>query len=673
MSEFLEVLVNLPLPQSFTYKNLDSQNKKVKEVKIGLRCEVYFGARKMIGCIIGVSESLPKSCTIPEEKIKPILRIIDDEPLFFQEQIKLSDWISKYYLCSQGEALFTMLPSGKRETSFSSLSFEEDEKSFVQKKLSEEQEIAINGILNSEDKNIFHYLYGATGTGKTEVFLSCAEKILQKGKGVIYLVPEISLTHQVIEAVTNRFGNTVAVLHSGLTGSQKLKEWNRIINKEARIVIGARSGIFAPVPDLGLVIIDEEHDGSYKSGTTPRYHARQIAMRICTDKKIPLIMGSATPSVEAWQLMKDKKIKTHTLTKRLAGGCPPEIQIVNLSKPSPDGRKTEGAISPQLEDEIRQTLQEGKQTILFLNRRGFSHFFKCSSCGYELKCKNCSVSMTYHKVQKKLICHYCGWNLNSPTQCPECNSFDVGYFGFGTEFIEEEVKSKFPNATVERIDTDNLSSQKELQEKLDLFRNKKIDILLGTQMVAKGLNFPNLKLVGVIMADTGLHLPDFRAAERTFSLIVQVAGRAGRFFPDGKVIVQSYTPKRSAIYFACKNYIEDFYNEELEQRQILSFPPFARLIRLVFRSANKDVAENAANSAAEILESFIEKYNYENYEVLGPSECPLSKISANYRYQIILRSESIKTIQSATARFIYNYKNKQGIYIEVDVDPTNLL
>ena len=673
MSEFLEVLVNLPLPQSFTYKNLDSQNKKFKKAKVGLRCEVYFGARKMIGCIIGISESLPKSCTVPEEKIKPILRIIDDEPLFFQEQIKLSDWISKYYLCSQGEALFTMLPSGKRETSFSSLSFEEDEKSFVQKKLSEEQEIAINGILNSEDKNIFHYLYGATGTGKTEVFLSCAEKILQQGKGVIYLVPEISLTHQVIEAVTNRFGNTVAVLHSGLTGSQKLKEWNRIINKEARIVIGARSGIFAPVPDLGLVIIDEEHDGSYKSGTTPRYHARQIAMRICTDKKIPLIMGSATPSVEAWQLMKDKKIKTHSLTKRLAGGCPPEIQIVNLSKPSPDGRKTEGAISPQLEDEIRQTLQEGKQTILFLNRRGFSHFFKCSSCGYELKCKNCSVSMTYHKVQKKLICHYCGWNLNSPTQCPECNSFDVGYFGFGTEFIEEEVKAKFPNATVERIDTDNLSSQKELQEKLDLFRNKKIDILLGTQMVAKGLNFPNLKLVGVIMADTGLHLPDFRAAERTFSLIVQVAGRAGRFFPDGKVIVQSYTPKRSAIYFACKNYIEDFYNEELEQRQILSFPPFARLIRLVFRSANKDVAENAANSAAEILESFIEKYNYENYEVLGPSECPLSKISANYRYQIILRSESIKTIQSATARFIYNYKNKQGVYIEVDVDPTNLL
>ena len=673
MSVFLEILVNLPLPQSFTYKNLNPQEKKYKDAKVGLRCEVYFGARKMIGCIIGISESLPKSCTVPEEKIKPILRIIDDEPLFFQEQIKLSDWISKYYLCSQGEALFTMLPSGKRETSFSSLSFEEDEKSFIQKKLSEEQEIAIDGILNSEDKNIFHYLYGATGTGKTEVFLSCAEKILQQGKGVIYLVPEISLTHQVIEAVTNRFGNTVAVLHSGLTGSQKLKEWNRIINKEARIVIGARSGIFAPVPDLGLVIIDEEHDGSYKSGTTPRYHARQIAMRICTDKKIPLIMGSATPSVEAWQLMKDKKIKTHTLTKRLAGGCPPEIQIVNLSKPSPDGRKTEGAISPQLEDEIRQTLQEGKQTILFLNRRGFSHFFKCSSCGYELKCKNCSVSMTYHKVQKKLICHYCGWNLNSPTQCPECNSFDVGYFGFGTEFIEEEVKAKFPNATVERIDTDNLSSQKELQEKLDLFRNKKIDILLGTQMVAKGLNFPNLKLVGVIMADIGLHLPDFRAAERTFSLIVQVAGRAGRFFPDGKVIVQSYTPKRSAIYFACKNYIEDFYNEELEQRQILSFPPFARLIRLVFRSANKDVAENAANSAAEILESFIEKYNYENYEVLGPSECPLSKISANYRYQIILRSESIKTIQSATARFIYNYKNKQGVYIEVDVDPTNLL
>ena len=673
MSVFLEILVNLPLPQSFTYKNLDSHDKKYKEAKIGMRCEVHFGSRKLIGCIIGISNTIPSTCSVSEEKIKSILRIIDDEPIFFEEQIKLSDWISKYYLCSQGEALFTMLPSGKRETSFSSLSFEEDEKSFSQKKLSEEQEIAIDGILNSDKKNIFHYLYGATGTGKTEVFLSCAEKIILQGQGVIYLVPEISLTHQVIEAVTKRFGSTVAVLHSGLTGSQKLKEWKRILNKEAKIVIGARSGIFAPVPDLGLVIIDEEHDGSYKSGTTPRYHARQVAMRICTDKKIPLIMGSATPSVEAWHLMKDKKIQTHYLTKRLAGGCPPKIQIVNLSKPTPDGRKTEGSISPQLEDEIRQTLQERRQTILFLNRRGFSHFFKCSSCGHELKCKNCSVSMTYHKVQKKLICHYCGWNINPPTQCPECNSFDVGYFGFGTEFIEDEVKAKFPNATVARIDTDSLSSQKELQEKLDLFKNNKIDILLGTQMVAKGLNFPNLKLVGVIMADTGLHLPDFRAAERTFSLLVQVAGRAGRFFPDGKVIVQSYTPKRSAIYFACKNYIDEFYKEELEQRKILAFPPFARLIRLVFRSANQQIAEQAATSAAEILESFKEKYNYEDFEVLGPSECPLSKISANYRYQIILRAESIKTIQSATARFIYNYKNKQGVYIEVDVDPTNLL
>lgn len=673
MAVFLEILVNLPLPQSFTYKNLDSQDKKYKDAQIGMRCEVYFGSRKIIGCIIGISEILPKSCTVTEEKIKPILRIIDDEPLFFEDQIKLSDWISKYYLCSQGEALFTMLPSGKRETSFSSLSFEEDEKSFCQKQLSEEQKIAINGILNSDKKNIFHYLYGATGTGKTEVFLSCAEKIILQEQGVIYLVPEISLTHQVIEAVTKRFGSTVAVLHSGLTGSQKLKEWKRILTQEAKIVIGARSGIFAPVPNLGLVIIDEEHDNSYKSGTTPRYHARQVAMRICTDKKIPLIMGSATPSVEAWHLMKENKIQTHYLTKRLAGGCPPEIKIVNLSEKSSDGRKTEGCISPQLEDEIRSTLQERKQTILFLNRRGFSHFFKCSSCGHELKCKNCSVSMTYHKSQKKLICHYCGWNINPPTQCPECNSFDVGYFGFGTEFIEDEVKAKFPNATVERIDTDNLSSQKELQEKLDLFRNNKIDILLGTQMVAKGLNFPNLKLVGVIMADTGLHLPDFRAAERTFSLLVQVAGRAGRFFPDGKVIVQSYTPKRSAIYFACKNYIEEFYKEELEQRKILAFPPFARLIRLVFRSAKNEVAEQAATSAAEILESFIKKYNYEDFEVLGPSECPLSKISANYRYQIILRSESIKTIQSATARFIYNYKNKQGVYIEVDVDPTNLL
>ncbi|MCR4790812.1 MAG: primosomal protein N', partial [Treponemataceae bacterium] len=558
MVRYIEVLVNRPLPQSFTYQNLDEDDKKFSPVDIGFRVEVFFGRSKITGCVIETYEELPEKCLSYKDKIKKINRVIDKEPLFTKDQVKLAYWISKYYLCYPGEALFAMLPSGKRETSLSN-AFEEDPSSFIRKTLSQEQTQAVRGILDGSQKSRYHYLFGPTGSGKTEVFLTAAENVLAMGKGVIYLVPEISLTHQVIESVSQRFGNTVAVLHSGLTASQKLTEWHRILNKEARVVIGARSAVFAPIPDLGLIIIDEEHDLSYKSGTTPRYHARQVAMKRCSDLQIPLVMGSATPSVEAWKLMQEKILIEHKLTRRLAGGKMPDIEVVDLTKSDSSGKQIQGCISPRLEEEIRQTYENKKQTILFLNRRGFSHFFKCNSCGNELKCKNCSVSMTYHKNINRLVCHYCGWSTPIPQTCPECGSMDVGFYGFGTEFIENEVKAKFPQCKVERIDTDNLKSQDELKEKLDDFRNGKTDILLGTQMVAKGLNFPNLQLVGVIMADTGLHLPDFRAAERTFSLITQVAGRAGRFFPDGKVIVQSYSPERSAIYYACRNELNSFY------------------------------------------------------------------------------------------------------------------
>ncbi|MDD7415933.1 MAG: primosomal protein N' [Treponemataceae bacterium] len=674
---YIEVLVNLPLTQSFTYKNLDESDKKFcdtnKSIDIGYRVEVMFGSRKMTGCVIAVYNKLPEKCESYKDKIKKILRVIDDQKLFTSEQVALSYWISKFYLCSSGEALFSMIPSGKKEVSLSNMSFEEEASSFKAKNLSEEQRQAVLGILDEHSPSLYHYLYGQTGSGKTEVFLSAAEKILSQGKGVIYLVPEIGLTHQVIESVRERFGNTVAILHSGLTGSQKLTEWHRIMNKEARVVIGARSAIFAPVPDLGLIIIDEEHDSSYKSGNVPRYHARQVAMKRCSDLKIPLVMGSATPSVEAWNLMNKKSLVKHVLTKRLAGGKMPEIKVVDLSKPDELGRKTQGCISSTLEDEMRLTYQNHKQTILFLNRRGFSHFFKCNSCGYEMKCKNCSVSMTFHKRQNRLICHYCGWNTEVPQVCPECKSNDVGFFGFGTEYIESEVRSKFPTCVIERIDTDNLKSQDEFKEKLDKFRDGKIDILLGTQMVAKGLNFPNLRLVGVIMADTGLNLPDFRAAEKTFSLITQVAGRAGRFFPDGKVIVQSYSPSRSAIYYACTNQSESFYKEELATRELLNFPPYSRLIRLVFRSAIQENAEKICAQAFKILEQFILDKKVEPFDILGPSECPLSKISANFRYQLILRSNNILTIQKACAMLVFGYKNNKNVYIEVDVDPLNLL
>ncbi len=667
---YVETFLNIPLSQSFFYTSVETE-----KISVGMRVEVPLGKRKMTAFVVAVFSDLPPAIDFPIDKLKDIKRIIDKEAIFTKDQVKLALWMEKYYLCSRGEALSAMLPSGRREKELASSTFPQDEEAYREHSLSEEQQVAVHDIIHAAStpnkKSNIHYLYGTTGSGKTEVFLRVAQEMLLRNKGIIYLVPEIGLTHQVIETVYKRFGQTVAILHSGLTGSQKLEQWKRILTKQARIVIGARSAIFAPVPNLGLIIIDEEHDGSYKSGNTPRYSARQIAMRRCNDLHIPLIMGSATPSLEAWEQIEKGTIHKHTLTKRLSGGKEPDIEIIHLGNGSKES-KTNGCISKKLEEEMRETLQNGKQVILFLNRRGFTHFFRCNSCSHTVNCKNCSVSLTYHKKDGILRCHYCGWSIKPPSSCPECHSLDVTYAGFGTEYIEEEVTLKFPSFKTARVDTDTLSKENNFQTILNDFRDNKIDILLGTQMVAKGLNFPNVKLVGVVLADTGLHLPDFRAAEKTFSLIVQVAGRAGRFFPDGKVIVQTFNPQRSAILCACNLDIEGFYKQELEQRKLTSFPPYARLIRLVFRSANEQRVVKSSEEACVMLEHICEHLK-EDIEILGPSECPLAKIATNFRMQILLREKSLLPLQKVCSVFLNSYKIPPSVYIEVDVDPTNLL
>ena len=669
--QYLEIILNLPVNQGFTYSYIPPEKEKPELVPaIGKRAEIMFGNRKTQGFIINISDTVPESCPVEPGKIKPVKRIIDKEPLFGKELIEMAQWISRYYLCTLGEAVFSMIPSGRRETSAGGFSFEEEVGEKKKNELSAEQSQAVEEILSSavvstgSTTGLFHYLYGPTGSGKTEVFLSLAEKILEMGKGVIYLVPEIGLTGQVAKAVGDRFGNTAAVLHSGLTPSQRLGEWHRIMHKEARVVVGARSAVFAPVPDLGLIIIDEEHDGSYKSGNNPRYHARQVAMHRCTTLGIPLLMGSATPSVEAWYGMQSGTITRHRLTKRLAGGEMPHISCIDLTNYPNDG-----CISKPLEIEINKTLEQKHQVILFLNRRGFTHFFRCNQCGYELVCKNCSVPLTYHKADNKLRCHYCGWSTYPPESCPQCGSLDIGTSGFGTEYIEAETRAKFPNARIMRLDTDALKSKDELLTSLEDFRQGKYDILLGTQMVAKGLNFPNLQLVGVILADAGLHMPDFRAGERTFSLITQVAGRAGRYFPDGKVIVQTYSPGRGPVLFACQNRIEDFYGNELSEREMLDFPPFSRLLRMVFRSFNKQLAAETAADAAKILMEGAPR----GMEIIGPAECPIEKINSSWRYQILLKGSSIIPLQQAARKLLFDYTHNQNVYIEYDVDPVSLL
>jgi len=464
--------------------------------------------------------------------------------------------------------------------------------------------------------------------------------------------------------ISSRFGSLAATLHSRMSPTKRISEWHRIRKGEAPIVVGPRSAVFAPVNNLGLIIIDEEHDTSYKSGNTPRYHARQIALRRRSQEGAILLMGSATPSAESWKLMQEGSIKRLNLSKRLSGGGMPEIIPVNLSK-------TEGVLTKELKDEILLTHKMGKQTILFLNRRGFAHFYKCPDCGWEQTCKRCSVSLTYHKKRGRCICHYCGYYEAPPSACKNCGCVEAGYRGFGTEMIEEEVRKNFPELQIRRVDADTAGKRGGLEDSLAHFKSGRIDILLGTQMVAKGLNFPGVRLVGVIFADTGLHLPDFRAAERTFSLIVQVAGRAGRYFPESKVIVQTLRMDDPVIKHSCALDVSGFFDAELIQRKGLSFPPYTRLIRFVIRSKNEKNAEAAIRRLFSLTKPLLSK----DVDILGPAECPIGVINGSFRRQLILKSASLGVIHSLARDLIISYeKNKDSkTYLEIDVDPVSML
>ncbi len=652
VAEYLEVLFDVPHLGALSYRN-DPE----KPAAFGQRVAAPLGRRETVGFVVGESDS----CTIPETQLKRILRRIDDESLFDARTVDLARWIAAMYFCSPGEALAAMLPSGRREADAgAAIDTGEFEICESPLPLSAEQKEALDRI--TRNRSGLLYLYGLTGTGKTEVFLQTAEATLAEGRGVIYLVPEIALTGQVVDAARRRFGTACAVLHSRLPRSRRLAEWRRILRGEARFVIGARSAVFAPVRDLGLIVVDEEHESSYKSGSSPRYHARQVAMRRGSTEEARVLMGSATPSVEAWRLMDEGVIEKLQLTARLAGGAAPEVDIVDM-------RGEAGPISASLAEAVRSAYAEGRQSILFLNRRGFSYFFRCSTCGCEIRCRNCSVALTYHKDRDALVCHYCGFRMSPPSACPECGSLDIGWVGFGTERIEEEAERLFPDMRIRRLDADSTARVGELESAIEDFREGRADILLGTQMVAKGLNFPRVKVVGVILADTSLNLPDFRAAERAFSLIVQVAGRTGRFSPDGRVIVQTYRPASEVILLAAAMDSPGFYARELEVRRELGFPPFARLVRIVFRSKNREQAVSAAREFSRGFETRLPP----GAEILGPAECPLGMVAGFYRWQIILRAAELGPLHRALASALEDYRPSSTVTIEPDVDPVNLM
>ncbi|HVP18557.1 MAG TPA: primosomal protein N' [Spirochaetia bacterium] len=648
MSRYVELAFNLPVKRQFTYRVPDGV-----ELQTGCRVSAPFGSRLLTGLTISTPTSPPEGVG----EIKDVKRAIDSRPLVDGATLELARWMARMYMCSLGEALFTMLPGGRREGESDELPPEED---VLQHALAPQQERAVRAIAATDGGSF--YLFGVTGSGKTDVYLHAAMDATSRGKGVLYLVPEISLTHQVVRVFRRVYRTRLAVLHSALTPSQRLAEWLRVMDGEVDVVIGARSAVFAPLRSLGLIVIDEEQEGAYKSGTTPRYHARQVAMYRAAREKARLVMGSATPSLEAWHFMSDGRLTALRMDERLSGGAMPSMEIVDM-------RKQRGPLSQSLMDAISRTTGEGRQAILFLNRRGFSYLFHCRSCGYEMACPHCSVALTYHKERDKMICHYCGTSAAPIAVCPVCGSLDVGYSGFGTEGIEEELEHSFPQLVVRRIDTDAVRKKRVLQQILSDFREARVQVLVGTQMVAKGLDFPGVKLVGIINADTGLQLPDFRAAERTFSLLVQVAGRAGRALPDGRVLIQTFRPGAAAVRLARQGKLEEFYADELSTRKTLGFPPFSRLIRILLRGKNRQKTLSAIGALTTTLASYLEGSG----ETLGPAECPLARISGNYRYHTIVRTRKFSEAHARVSQVLEGYRAPRGVYVEVDVDPQALL
>ena len=652
MIRYAQVSVPVPLKSEFTY----SFDSEAMDVKPGVRVIVPFKQRKIQGYVISVSDEKPDAGFA----IRAIQRVVDKEPLFDKKDYELAVWMEKFYFSSRGEILDTMIPGGKKDTNFGGLDADEAiERPDVT--LSEEQENAVRTVMETDNR--MYYLFGVTGSGKTEVFLRCAEKVIEQGGQVIYLVPEITLTHQLALQVLKRFRNNVAILHSGLTDSQRIAQWRKIKRGEVSLVIGARSAVFAPFENLKMIIIDEEHENSYKSGNAPRYHARQVAQKRITDCGGKLLMGSATPSLEAWSLMKDpSKMVRIDLTRRLGGGSMPRIEIADMVK-------EEGLFSQLLIDRMTRTLSDGKQVILFLNRRGFSYYFHCRSCGYELKCPHCDVAMTYHKRRNLLQCHYCGHHQKPITVCPECGSMDVMYSGFGTEQVEQELQRLFPLYRVARLDTDTVSSdRKVIQKTLDAFRKGDIQILLGTQMVAKGLNFPNVRLVGIVMADSGLLIPDFRAEERTFDLLVQVSGRSGRSDSQGEVVIQTRMKDSPAITFASRGDVRAFFDQELAIRRETSFPPFSRMVNIVFHSSNATAARTSADAFAKELRNV-----FRSTKVYGANECPIEKIRESYRFQVLLRSTSVSDMLGGLSSVVSSFKLPYNVAMDIDVDPIDLL
>lgn len=608
---------------------------------------------------------------------------VDDDVSLSEEMIRTALWMKKRYICRLIDAVNCFTPvgekarRGQRKNPFAE---EKGEPSSVKElTLQQAQILQRIGEAAKAKKHMRFLLHGVTGSGKTEIYIRAAQQVLEQGRNVIVLVPEIALTGQIIDRFIGRFGSgKVAVLHSKLSLGERYDQWKKVrdgCDGDGQIVIGARSAVFAPLENIGLIVIDEEHETTYKSDHTPKYDTIEVALKRVQDKDNNgiLLLGSATPSVVSYQRAQEGIYELLELTERYNKVVLPEISIVDMREELKRGNRS--IISSELCSKMKDTLEAGRQVILFLNRRGYSTFVSCRECGYVARCPGCGLSLTYHKAGGQAVCHYCGYHEPAPNKCPECGSKYIRYFGSGTEKLEEAVSDLFPEYAAERLDLDTVKRKGELTRKLKAFRSGKTQILIGTQIIAKGLDFRNVGLSGIVSADVSLNIPDFRSPERTFQLITQAAGRAGRGDSQGHVVIQTYSPEHYAVAFASQHDYKGFFETEKQLRAYMGYPPYSDLFRIVFTAKREDAAKDGAESWYERIRGRMAREDQEM--VFPPQQAYLGKIKDIYRYSMLIkcpqgrRAEYSRIVAAVREEDIE--KKKKDYTAIVDINPYSFI
>lgn len=675
-----QVAVDAPLNEALTYE----QNENFK-VSRGDVVNVPLGKRSVKGVVLGTSnQRLEEKKTAEKEYLLKQVSSLDEEwPRLKDPFLKWLEWVSDYYIYPMGKVAqlcFPPLRKAKKERASQRPSVVPKMERKTQHQLTSEQKKCLEDI-NKTTGFATHLVHGVTGSGKTEIYLQLFEKTLSEKKRGLFLLPEISLTPQLIQRFAERFGDRIAVLHSQLTERERTTQWWEIVEGKKDILIGARSALFCPIENLGLIVVDEEHETSYKQDEKLKYNGRDCAIMLGRFVNCPVILGSATPSLDTWKNAIDQKYFLHQLKFRVENRPLPDIQVLDMRLEKDVEKKSFEKpywLSQTLYDQMKSSLEQNHQVALLLNRRGMAHMLFCPSCGYSVDCPNCDISLTLH-AHTHLVCHYCDYHENVKKKCPDCKEGELTSMGLGTEKVEEDLNKLFPNHVIARADRDEVQSRVEMEELVEKMEKKEIDILIGTQMIAKGLDFTHLKLVGLLLADVSFNLPDFRASEKSFQLITQMSGRSGRHVgtldKPGKVVIQTYNTSHESVQFAQAHDYEGFVQTELIHRQQLNYPPFHKMAALRIQSTDLEKARHTAGQLAHRAHQLKDKYEaFIPVEVLGPAAAPIAKLRNQFRYHIIFKCPQPKMLNQFIRRVIGDSKwIPAQVKVLVDVDPQNLL